>query len=501
MNSLLTSLLSHSKTIALLKAAESLLFWDQDTYMPKEAVEARSEQIQLINSLIHKEETSDSFKDALESLINLKTGEILSEDLTTDEISNLKNWRRDFLISTKIPDSFVKEESELTTKALHAWSDARKKKDFSLFAPYLKKIVALNQKKAELLGYKEHPYDALLDLHEPDMTTKEVDVIFSKLSKKLIPLLKKIQEKQATNNSFMNHEFPIDKQKKSSLAILESLKLDSSFLRLDTSTHPFSISLHPTDCRITTRYDVKDPMSNISSTLHEAGHAMYEHDLDPTTFGSPLSQSASYGIHESQSRFWETCIGKSHAFCEYFTPILKKIFPDELNDLSADSLYDAINTVTPSFIRVEADEVTYCLHIILRFEIEKALIDGSLLVDDLPAVWNAKMQEYLGITPPTDDLGVLQDVHWSMGAIGYFPTYALGNIYAGQLFTRFKKEHPEWENEAKNGNFSTIQNWLKDQIHIHGRRFTPKELIENASKQELSEELYLEYLSEKYLPN
>ncbi|MGH2612870.1 MAG: carboxypeptidase M32, partial [Rhabdochlamydiaceae bacterium] len=405
--------------------------------------------------------------------------------------------RRNYLKAIKLPNSYIKNFVTTTTKACSAWSDAKKESNFKKFAPHLEKIVQLNQKKATYIGYKESPYDTLLDLYEPESTSAKLVPLFDSLKIGLKTLLQKIVLKPPIDKSFLKQNFDPMAQLEFGKTLLKAMGFRPTVSRLDLSSHPFCSPMHPTDIRMTTRIHRDDLMSNIMSALHEGGHGLYGQNLPLQFFGTPLGEQASIGIDESQSRFWETRIGRTRPFWHYFLPQLQAAFP-QLKTISLDQFYTTINTVSPSFIRVEADEVTYTLHIIIRFEIEKMIIEGALKVQDIPHVWNQKMHELLGITPPNDALGCLQDIHWACGSMGYFPTYALGNLYAAQFFEKFAQDCPDWENKVSQGNLAFICEWLKNHIHQWGQQLTPQELIEKVTGKPLSEKPYLDYLHEKY---
>ncbi len=488
---------SISRRTALLQGISHLLEWDQETYMPSDASAIRGEQLETMAGLLHEKRTGKEFTSALSKLIDLKTGEISSKDLNISQVSALKRWRRDYIHATALPKEFVEEFARLSSQSLEVWKKARADNAYHHFAPFLDKIISMNRKKAEYLGYKDHPYDALLDLYEPENNKEKTTILFNSLKKFLVPLLKKVSVAKQISNDFLFGNFDHQKQLDYSRQLLDSIGYVTIHGRLDTSAHPFSTSLHPTDSRITTRLHSKSLMSSILSTLHEGGHALYEQGLPTEHFGSPLGEAISLGMHESQSRWWETRIGQSKAFWQHQLPILKKHFKS-LNDLSLDDFYKAINKVQPSLIRVEADEMTYPLHVILRTELECALIDGSLSVRDLPEAWNAKMQELVGVTPPTNSDGCLQDVHWSMGAIGYFPTYVLGNLYGAHLFQSFEKDHPDWTSNVAEGNLKFIKTWLNDAVYKHGREYNSLELLEKRTGKEFTSKAYIEYLQKKY---
>lgn len=487
-----------SKHTALLQSIEGLLHWDQETYLPSKAIDLRGEQLKLLAGLIHKSHTSASYKKALQSLIDIPSGKILEPGLSEEEKAALREWRRDHLKMIRLPASFVKKFSETTSKATHIWAEARRTNNFKLFAPHLEKIVKLLRAKAEYLGYVGHPYNALLDLYEPEMTTDQITPLFGKLKTHLTPLIRSIQAAPKPPVDFLQQNYPKNKQLAFSEQLFTAMGFNDNSARLDLTNHPFCSNLHPLDTRMTTRVHLDNPLSNIFSVIHEGGHGLYSIGRNVALFGSPLCESVSLGIEESQSRFWETCIGHSYPFWQYFYPHLQQMFPENLGGIPLDDFYRAINIVTPSLIRVEADEVTYSMHVILRYEAEMALIDGSLKVKDLPEYWNEKMRDYLGVVPTDPSVGCLQDIHWSLGAMGYFPTYTLGNLYAAQLFDAFKKKFPHWEKDVAKGDFAFIRNWLQEGIHQYGRQYAPAELIKRMTGSALDEHYFLDYLTHKY---
>lgn len=491
-------LLEKSRYSNILNGIASLLHWDQETYMPAAATPIRSEQLKVLAGLIHKSKTHPSFEKALTKLIALKSGKVLAKGLSVPQKAALREWRRDYLQETCLPAAFVEEFAQLSSQAVVAWREAKSQNSFPTFAPYLEKIISMNRKKVDFLGYKKHPYDALLDLFEPNTTTAEVSAIFTPLRKSITTLLSKIKAAKQIDDQFLFGKFDHDKQMKFGHLLMDAIGYDRSKGRLDISAHPFSSSCHPTDSRITSRIHPESLMSHISAVMHECGHSLYAMGLPEEHYGSPLGDAVSLGLHESQSRWWETFIGQSKAFWEYFLPLLKKAFPKHFDKITVSQFYKAINQVKPSLIRVEADEVTYSLHVILRFEIEKALIEGSLSVHEIPEAWNAKMQDLLGIIPKNNAEGCLQDIHWATGAFGYFPTYTLGNLYAAQFFEAFEKQHPKWQKLVENGELLFIKEWLNKNIHHFGRQYTSKELIKRITGKEFSEKAYNTYLNHKY---
>lgn len=475
-----------------------LLHWDQETYMPPGGISVRSEQIAQLSELIHEEKRSQSYKTALEKLVHLKSGLIKAKGLTQEQRAAVREWHKDYTRATLLPSSFVKAFSQVTSEASQVWATAKKSNNFALFAPFLEKIIRMNQEKAEILGFEDHPYDALLEAYEPCMTSKKVSEIFGALQKELVQLVGKIVLAKQPDAKFLGRRIADHKQAEIGQWIAAQMPIDPAYTRLDVSSHPFSMALHPKDSRITTRYLPHSFMSNIFSILHEMGHSMYEMGLPAKHWGTPLAQATSLSVHESQSRWWETLIGRSFSFWKKFYPELQKKLPTLLGKVSLDRFYKAIHVVQPSFIRVEADEVTYGLHVILRFEIEKQLISGSLSVTDLPDAWNAKFKELFGITPPTHVQGCLQDIHWSLGDFGYFPTYALGNLLAAQFFGAFAKEHVDWDKRVAKGELGFVREWLKKHIHVHGRRYNLDELAKKVTGAPLSEAAYTKYLKKKY---
>ena len=486
-----------SKNTRTLQGIVSLLDWDQETYMPPGAAGIRAEQLKTMAGLIHREKTSRKFASALSKLIDISSGKLIAKDLEPAQIASVKEMRRDYLHDTALPERFVEEFAKVTSQAIGAWRTAKNENAFQKFAPFLERIVELCRKKADFLCYQDHPYDALLDLYEPEVKTNEVAVLFSQLRSTLTPLIQKIA-KQPVDEKFLYGNWDTAKQMDFSQKLLDAMGYDRDKGRVDFSAHPFSASSHPSDSRITTRIHPTSVMSNIFVILHEGGHALYEMGLPQNHYGSPLGEARSLGMHESQSRWWETRIGLSKPFWQYFFPLLKETFKGQLENISLDQFYRAINKVEPSCIRVEADEVTYPLHIILRFELEKALIEGSITVQDIPEVWNAKMEEYFGLVPASYAEGCLQDIHWSMGAFGYFPTYTLGNLYASHLFEAFAKDHPDWEKLVASGNLGFVKRWLHEKIYQHGRRYSTQELLKLAAGYSFSAEPYLKYLKQKY---
>ncbi|MDE3056173.1 MAG: carboxypeptidase M32 [Verrucomicrobiota bacterium] len=486
-----------SKEIHTWQSILSLLHWDQETYLPQGGIVPRSEQIAQLSHLIHQKRTAPAFRRELGEWVDLKTGRIKKKGLSFRERSALAEWHRDWLRDTRLPASFVKKFSELTAQASNVWAEAKRQNNFSLFAPFLEKIVAYNQKKAELLGFEKHPYEALLLTYEPSLSARAIEKIFAELEKGLRPLLNSLLDAISPDTSFLEKRVGDDKQWALGELLASKLPLDPSYSRLDRSVHPFSTAMHPQDSRITTRILPNRFLSNLLAILHEAGHSLYEMGLPAEEFGTPLGEAVSLSIHESQSRFWETFIGLSLPFWKFFYPFVQEAIP-HLQKVPLLAFYRGIHRVHPSFIRIEADEVTYPLHILLRFDLEKRLIDGTLRVNDLPEAWNQKMHSLLGITPSHAGEGCLQDIHWSLGSFGYFPTYALGNLFAAQFFQTFTKEHRDWEKRVEKGDLLFIRDWLRKNIHSLGKTYSGEELLERVTGAPLSAKPYCAYLQAKY---
>lgn len=484
-------LVKELREMGLLVGVGSLLSWDQETYMPSGAIGVRSEQSALLASLVHEKMTGDRFSGILSELIESNT-----DDFSDSEKRLLTEVHRDWKRAICLPTSFVSEYSQLVSHAQHIWQEAREKSDFGLFEPYLEKLVEKSREKAAYIDRQKPAYDVLLDTYEPGMTTAYLTPLFAILREGLVDILNRIKPSELT---LPDRVFPVEKQWEYGVWFLTQMGFDFSRGRQDKSTHPFTTQFHPHDVRITTRLDANHVMDGFSSTVHEGGHALYEQGLDPAWFGTPLGEAMSLGIHESQSRMWENQIAKSASFWKGQYGRFQALFPDALSDINWETFYKTVNRVKPSLIRVDADEVTYNLHILIRYELEIALMDGTLKVSDLPAAWNQKYEDYLGICPPDASQGVLQDVHWSCGLFGYFPTYTLGNLYAAQFFEKMKEEIVDLDGCISRADFAPITAWLRKNIHGVGRAKTPQELVKDVTGKSLSQEAFIRYLLGKYL--
>jgi len=501
---LVTSSLDTLKTKLLeihhIKDAAALLSWDQETYMPSGGGQARADQLATLQTIAHTQLVSAEMESLLTSWVNPDTGLVDPSHDHLDESTTalLRETWRDFSRAKKLPSNFVTRLERECSLAQQVWITARANNDFPSFAPHLRTIVSLKQEEAQYLGFVESPYNALLDTFEPGATIAQLQPLFATLREGLISLLARIRQAPSPPTDDMLHQsFAHDPQLEFGRLVLTKMGYDFSRGRLDLSAHPFTTSFHPHDVRVTTRVFDKDLPSCLFSCIHEGGHGLYEQGLAPANYGTALGEAISLGIHESQSRFWENCIGRSRPFWQYFFPLLQDLFPQQLGTISLDTFYRAINVVKPSLIRVEADEVTYNLHIMMRFEVELDLLENRVQVNQLPELWRAKMQEYVGITPDTNADGVLQDVHWSFGAIGYFPTYTLGNLYAAMLYKQALQTIPELHEHLAKGNLVPLTGWLREHIHQWGRHYTSEELILRVTGQTLSAQPFLHYLEQK----
>jgi carboxypeptidase Taq len=475
--------------------AAALLDWDQQTYMPPCGVQARAEQQATLQKLGHEIFTAD----ATRALLAKAESECAGLDRESDDAALLRVVRRDFDMATKLPQDLVVERARVTALAQEEWAKARAASDYAAFAPWLERILDINRRTATALGYKERMYDALVDQFEPGMTAAQLDDFFTGVKKEIVPLAKAIFENVgAVDAAVLFRDYDEEAQKNFAEGILAECGYDFKRGRQDRAVHPFCTHFSQGDVRITTRYDKNFLPMALFGSLHEMGHALYEQGVAPALEGGSLSSGTSLGIHESQSRLWENLVGRSRGFWERYFPRLKETFPTALEDVGLEQFYRAINKVEPSLIRVEADEVTYNLHIILRYEMENELLEGRLSVADAPEAWNAKMENMLGIRPPDDAQGILQDVHWSIGIMGYFPTYSLGNILAVQLYDKAVQDVPSIPEDIRKGQFGPLLGWLREHVHRHGRKLLPNALIERATGSPMTTEPYVRYLKGKF---
>ncbi len=487
----------HVRQTALLEGVNALLEWDDRTIIPAKAGKHRAEQITLLSGILHQRRTAPELGEWLNQLIDSP----LAADPHSDTGANIRLLKRDYDKNVKLPQRLVEELARTTVRAQQVWTDAREKDDFAAMQPWYEKIVALKQEEADALGYAQQRYDALLDYFEPGEVTANVSRVLAGLREDLVPLVAAIVDSgRQADTSILERRYPVDVQEQFGRRAAELIGFDFTRGRLDVTAHPFCSGMGPDDCRITTRYDEHFFNTALFGILHEAGHGLYELGLRGEQYGLPAGQSTSLGIHESQSRMWENLVGRSHAFWEYLYPQAQRAFPEALTDTSLDDFYFAINAVQPSLIRVEADEATYNLHILIRFELEQDLIEGRLKVADLPGAWNEKYRDYLGITPPNNCDGVLQDIHWSAGLIGYFPTYSLGNLYASQFFEQARHDLGDLDAQFRQGRFDNLLQWLREKIHRRGRCYSAAELAEVVTGKPLSHQPLITHLKSKFGP-
>ena len=488
--------------IQRINSAASVLSWDQETYMPAGGGGARADQIATLQGIAHQTLVSSDTERLLGRCIDLHTGLPLEEDGELwDESSRaqLREVWRDYDRAKKLPSDFVMRLSRECSLAQQVWVEAKAQSNYRMFLPNLRRVLSLKREEAQLLGFQDSPYNALLDVYEPGLAIAALRPLFARLKAQLVPLLKNIQASTAQiDDGFLYHAYDQARQMEFGRLVLIAMGYDFEKGRLDLSAHPFTTSFHPSDVRVTTRVQEYDLLSCLFSCIHEGGHGLYDQGLDPAHYGTPLGEAVSLGIHESQSRMWENCVGRSRAFWRFFYPILQATFHHQLRAVDAEQFYKVINRVKPSLIRVEADELTYNLHIMLRFEIEQDLIEGKTNPEELPDIWSHKMKKYLGVVPSNDGEGVLQDVHWSMGSFGYFPTYTLGNLYAVQFYDQAKLEIPNIEDEIAAGQLMILRRWLGQKIHRWGRMFIPDHLSQRVTGVSLSPEPFLRYIDRKY---
>lgn len=467
-----------------LKSIQSLLHWDMETMMPNGAIEDRAERLSYIQGKLHSHITSKKYRKLIEDLEGQK--------LKPLEKKLAKELRWDFDLNNALPEKHVTELSHAQTIATHAWAEARKKNDWKTFQPHLQKLIDLKKREAGFYKAKK-PYDALIKLHDKEFSSDEINELFTSLKKGLIKLTGEVKKnKTFVKVKDLKGPFDIDAQKELSLYAAKLCGLPEANSRLDISTHPFSINISPLDQRITTRYTTEN-LDSLSSTMHEVGHALYEHNLPRDWEGTPFQEAISLSVHESQSRFWENVIGRSKEFCQFIHPKMVEYFPKSMKGIDPETLYHIFNKSVPGLIRVESSELYYNLHIIIRYEIEELIFNQGMTSKDVPALWNEKYKDYLGLTPPTHALGLMQDSHWAGGAFGYFPTYTLGNLISGSLYHKMKKDIPGFKKDIQKGKLENIGSYLKKNIHVKGRSVTASDLIGKLDVKD-----YLSYLTEKF---
>ena len=484
------------REIALLGSVKGVLGWEERTYMPRGGATLRAEQLGLLSGMVHEKFTAPRVG---ELLYELEESDFV-KDVYSPEAVNIRETRHDYDKYTKLPKDLVQEITRVTSLAQGEWVTARGNNDFKHFQPWLEKVLDLTIKKAEAYGYEGEPYNSLMDNYEKGLTVEEVSSTFENLRKDLVKLLDKIKgAPKQPDATIVERDYDVSLQKVFGESVAAAMGFSFFEGRLDITTHPFCSGIGPGDTRITTRYNPKRLNDALFGIMHEAGHGLYEMGLNKKEFfGTPMGEAVSLGIHESQSRMWENQVGRSMHFWKYFFPQAQRIFKSSLGDVKLDDFYGAINNVAPSYIRVEADEATYNLHILLRYELERAMVKGDLKPADVPGEWNDRFEKYFGIKVDTDANGCLQDVHWSAGLMGYFPTYTLGNLHSAQFFGQALKEMPDLYDQFERGEFLVLREWLRDKIHIHGSRWRANDLQKKVSGEVLSHKPLVDYMTAKF---
>jgi carboxypeptidase Taq len=478
-----------------LSKAATLLFWDQRVMMPPGGSAARAEALATLSSLTQERFVAADIGELLEDLRGLEEG----SEYDSFEASLLRVTRRDYEKATRVPPELVGEMSKAAALALAAWGPAKEQSRFELLRPHLETHLELKHRYVACFDPADETYDVLLDNYEPDMKTAEVRRIFEQLKQELVPLVQEIVEAGGIDDSFLRQGFDPGQQREFGLQVLRRFGYTDDEWRLDQTSHPFQATPGYADIRLTTNFRPND-LTSLFATMHEFGHGIYERGVHPTLARTPLGSGVSLGVHESQSRTWENLVGRSRSFWRFFYPRLQESFPEQLRSVDEERFYRAINRVHPSLVRIDADEVTYNMHIILRFELEQELIEGRLPVEDLPHAWNERMTEYLGVEVPDDGQGVLQDMHWAGGSFGYFPTYSLGNVISVQIWERLKEDLGDLDQRFERGEFTGLREWLHEHLYVLGRKFTPQETIERVTGSRIDAKPYLRYLREKLAP-
>jgi carboxypeptidase Taq len=494
MSAALDRLLTILGEIADLQKAAALLEWDEQVYMPPGGAVTHGQMVGTVRKLAHEMFVTDEVGGLVETL----TGELAGADPDSDMARLVAVTARDFDKMRRVPAAFVAEQAQLLSASQHAWIEARASSNFALFQPHLERFIDLKRRYIAFFPPAAHPYDTLLDEFEPGTTTADVQAMFATLRPRQVALIRELGQRPQIDDAFLHVPYDEDALWAFSREVVTAMGFDWTRGRQDRSAHPFATGIGSDDVRITSRHTPNEPLSLIFGSVHEAGHALYEQGLNPAFSRHLLGMATSLGIHESQSRLWENLVGRSRPFWQHFYPALQQRFPSQLGSVTLDRFYRAINRVQPSLIRVEADEATYNLHVMLRVELEIALVEGRLQVRDLPDAWRAATRDYLGLTPVNDATGVLQDIHWSIGAFGYFATYTLGNLISAQLWNAFGATHPERDDAMARGDFSALRSWLGTTVHAPGRKYLPKEIVQRATGGGLDAEPYLQYLEQKY---
>ncbi len=469
----------------------AVLGWDKEVNLPTKGVRFRSRQLATLAGISHELFVDEKFGDLLQRLND-------GNSLDKGQEKNVQLSLKDFNKTKKLSKEFVIKRSKLTSDAYHQWIKAKEANDFEIFKPALSSLIDLKREEADLIGYEDHPYDALMDEFETGAKTSELTVLFKDVREQLVAFVKELKEQPQVDNSFLHKFYGKDKQWDYGIDVLKNIGYDFEAGRQDISTHPFTTNFSPEDVRVTTRIDEQDFTNMVWSCIHEGGHALYEQGLPVDQYGLPLGTYTSLGIHESQSRLWENNVGRSKEFWKHNYPALQQAFPENLSNISLDKFYAAINRVEPNMIRTEADELHYHFHVLIRFELEKGLIEGSINIDNVKEMWNAKYKEYLGVDVPDDANGILQDIHWSHGSFGYFATYSLGSFYAAQFFHQAEQDIPGLRQEIEAGNNANLLKWLRTNIHQHGRHYTSQELCAKVTGEPLNFKYFMDYARKKF---
>jgi carboxypeptidase Taq len=469
----------------------AVLGWDQETYMPEKGADFRAQQTSTLSGIAHEMSVEKELGELLKKLHKKK-------GLDAKQARNVEESLKDYKQSKKYTTEFVELLSKTTSECFQSWQKAKQTNNFKLYAPHLTKMVDLKRKEADMLGYKEHPYNALLDQHEPGATVAFLDVLFKDVREQLVVFVKKIAAAKQNDDSFAHKQYAKDKQWDFGIDLLKQMHFDFEAGRQDISMHPFTTSFSSQDVRVTTKILENNLKSMIWSCIHEGGHALYEQGLPTDQYGLPCGEAISLGIHESQSRMWENNVGRSSPYWKANYKRLQSYFPAHLKNVSLEQFYKGINLVKPSLVRIEADEVTYHFHILIRYEIEKGLMEGKIKVSELPEYWNEHYKKYLGVKVTSDAEGVLQDVHWSHGSIGYFPTYSLGSFYAAQFFHQASKDIKGLQQHIEKGNMLPLLKWLREKIHRHGKFYSAEELCKHVTGEKLNFKYFMNYATHKY---
>lgn len=477
--------------IADIKYAAAVLQWDQETYMPTKGALVRGRQVATLSEIAHEEFTSQQTGDLLKALLD-------SEGLEDRQKQNVGLSKYDYEKSRKLPSRFVRKMSEAVNKSFHAWIQARKENNFNVFEQPLQNIIDLKKQEADLLGYEQHPYDALMNDYDRGLNVQTTDALFKSLKPELLDIINRIKDTRQVDDSFLRQHYNKELQCQTGIDVLKWMGYDFEAGRQDISEHPFTINFNNNDVRVTTRIDENDFANMLWSCIHEGGHALYEQGLPGDEYGLPLGEYCSLSIHESQSRLWENNLGRSLEFWQHHFPGLKKTFASQLGKIDLQEFYKGINKVAPSLIRTEADELTYHFHVMIRYDIEKQLLEGTIQAKDIPAIWNESYLKYLGVKVPDDRQGCLQDVHWSHGSFGYFATYSIGSLYAAQMHAAILQLHPSLLSEVAEGNKGNVSAWLQQHIYAYGRYYTSVELCREATGQPLSSHFFIDYATKKY---